>query len=128
MKDRKVLLHTLWIFILFNYLYCDIMTLMDPSELKQILTGTVGSIQINESFLMGAAILMEIPIAMILLSRILGYKTNRVANIIAGSIMTIVQCMSLFVGTGPTNYYVFFSVLEITCSATIVGLAWRWRE
>ncbi len=34
----------------------------------------------NENFLLGAAILMEIPIAMVLLSRILNYRTNRWAN------------------------------------------------
>ena len=27
--DRKVLLSTLWIFVVLNYLYCDILTLMD---------------------------------------------------------------------------------------------------
>jgi hypothetical protein len=126
LKDRKVILSTLWIFAMFNYLYCDIMTVMDPVQLKQLLTGTVG-ITMNEKFLLGAAILMEIPIAMIFLSRILNYKSNRLANIIAGVIMTVVQIMSLFVGTGsPTLYYLFFSVIEITCTLFIVWYAWKW--
>ena len=38
--DRKILLSTLWIFAILNYLYCDIMGLMDVNLLKQYLTGT----------------------------------------------------------------------------------------
>ena len=40
MKDRKVILSTLWVFVTFNYLYCDVLTLFDPVFLKQIMTGT----------------------------------------------------------------------------------------
>jgi hypothetical protein len=129
LKDRKVILSTLWIFAMFNYLYCDIMTVMDPVQLKQLLTGTANGITMNDKFLLAAAILMEIPIAMILLSRILNYKSNRLANIIAGTIMSAVQIMSLFVGTSsPTIYYLFFSTVEITCTLFIVWYAWRWVE
>ncbi|WP_430823641.1 DUF6326 family protein [Carboxylicivirga sp. N1Y90] len=28
-KDRKVILSTLWIFVTLNYLYCDVLSLMD---------------------------------------------------------------------------------------------------
>ena len=45
---------------------------------------------------------------MILLSRILKYRANRWANIIAGIFLTAVQLVTLFVKT-PTLAYVFFS-------------------
>jgi hypothetical protein len=70
---------------------------------------------------------MESPIVMGLLSRVLNYRTNRWANIIAGAIMTAVQTLSLFVGK-PTLYYAFFSVIEIASTAAIVWLAWNWRN
>jgi hypothetical protein len=117
MKDKKVMLSTLWVFATLNYLYCDVVTLMDPVK--------HGSIQLTQGFLLGAAILVEIPIAMVLLSRILKYRASRWANIIAGAIMTAVQIVTLFVAV-PTLYYVFFSALEIACSAVIVWYAWRW--
>jgi hypothetical protein len=126
--DAKVLLSTLWIFVTLNYLYCDVVTLMDFTQLKQILLGKAGSMDISQSFLLGSAILMEIPIAMVILSRLLKYKPNKIANIIAGSVMTLVQISSLFVGTQPTKYYVFFSVIEIGCTAFIVGYALKWRN
>src|SRR5262245_58322104 len=92
MKDKKAMFSTLWIFAMLNYLYCDVISLMDPDLLKQYMTGNVGGVHITRGFLLGAAMLMEIPTAMVLLSRVLGHKANRWANIIAGSIMTVVQC------------------------------------
>ncbi len=128
MKDEKVFLSTLWIFVLFNYLYCDIVTLMDARTLNQIISGTVEGITMSEGFLLGASVLMEIPIIMILLARILNYKFNRLANIIAGIIMTVVQLSSLVFGSSPTLYYLFFSIIEIACTSFIVWYAWKWAE
>jgi hypothetical protein len=81
--------------------------------------------QLTQGFLLGASILVEIPIAMVLLSWILKYGPNRWANIIAGTIMTVVQGLSLVVAV-PTMYYAFFSTIEIACTALIVWYAWRW--
>jgi hypothetical protein len=128
MKERKLILSTLWIFVLANYLYCDVMSLMNPEDLKQIITGTVGAIHLNQKFLLGAAIVMEIPMVMIFLSRVLNYKSNRWANIISGEIMTIVQVLSLFVGTALTLHYIFFSIVEIACTLFIAWYAWKWRN
>jgi Family of unknown function (DUF6326) len=120
-------LSTLWIVATLNYLYCDVVTLMDPALLKQFLAGEIGSVHISQGFLLGAGILVEIPIAMVLLSRILGDRPNRIANIVAGTVMTAVQLLSLVVKT-PALYYVFFSVIEIACTSVIVWYAWTWRN
>jgi threonine/homoserine/homoserine lactone efflux protein len=127
-KDGQMKLSILWTFALLNYLYCDVVGLMDPKLLKQFIAGNAGGIAINEGFLLGASILMEIPIAMILLSQILKYRANRWANIIAGAIMTVVQIASLTFGTVPTSYYIFFSVIEIASTAFIVWYAWKWAN
>ncbi len=126
MEDMKVKLSTLWMFAILNYLYCDVIALMDPKLLKQFMAGNAGGIHITEGFLLGASILMEIPIAMVLLPRILKYRANRWANIIAGTVMTLVQASSLFFGSSPTIYYIFFSVIEISTTALIVWNAWSW--
>ena len=69
---------------------------------------------------------MEIPIAMVLLSLILKHKANRLANIVAGSIKTIVMILTMFIG--PTLYYVFFGTIEIATTIFIVWYAWNWSE
>jgi hypothetical protein len=125
--DRKVLLSTIWIFATFNYLYCDVLSLMDSELLKQYLTGRVNGIEFSQGFLLGAALLVEIPIAMVLLSRVLKYRANRWANIIAGVVMTLVQAASLFAGA-PAMYYVFCSVLEISATVLIVWFALNWHD
>jgi len=126
-KDRKVILSTLWVFVTVNYLYCDVMALMDPATLKQFMAGSAAGFRITPGFLLGAAVLMEIPMAMILLSRVLKHGADRWANVIAGTIMTAVQIASLFAGTA-TLYYRFFSVVEIACTLLIVWYAWKWSN
>ena len=117
----QTLLASLWIFTTLNYLYCDLIGLMDSNLLKQYLTGNIDGLVLNQEFLLLAAILMEIPIAMTLLSCILKYKANRLANIIAGSIKTLFM--------GPfTIYYLFFAVIEIGTTIYIVWYAWRWKN
>ena len=117
MPDVRTRLTALWLFATLNYLYCDVVTVMDPVK--------HGSIQFTQGFLLGAAVLVEIPMAMVLLSRILRYRASRWASIIAGSVMTAVQLTSLFVSV-PTMYYAFFSAIEIGSTALIVWFAWKW--
>ena len=125
-RQKNIALHP-WIFVTLNYLYCDLMGLMDTNLLKQYLTGTVNGMKMNEYFLLGAAILMEVPIVMVLLSRILKYKANRWANLIAGLIMTLIQTATLFIGS-PTKYYLFCSIIEIATTIFIIWYALKWKN
>jgi hypothetical protein len=127
MKDRKVILSTLWIFVTLNYLYCDVLSVMDPNVLNQLIQGDLGFVKVTPEFLLGGSILMEIPMLMVLLSRVLKYRANRWVNIIAGTIKTLVQVSSLFLGS-LTLYYAFFSVVEIATTSFIVWYAWTWKK
>jgi hypothetical protein len=126
MPGIKEKLSALWLFAMLNYLYCDLVALMDADLLRQFLAGEVDGLQMSQGFLMAGSVLMEIPIAMTLLSRFAGHRLNRWANLVAGSVMTAAQAATLLLGT-PTMYYLFFSIIEIVCTATIVRLAWTWR-
>jgi uncharacterized protein DUF6326 len=123
MDGMRSKLSTLWLFATVNYLYCDVVTLMDQGKLKGYLAGSVGGLEITPGFLLAAAVLVEIPMAMILLAHLLPQRANRWANVVAGAVMTVVQLGTLFAGT-PALYYVFFSVIEIGTTAAIVWLAW----
>jgi hypothetical protein len=129
MKDMKVALPLLWVFMLLNYLYCDVLSLLDPANLKDVLAGHAagGSVQITPEFLLASAVLMEIPMVMILLSRVLGHGAARWANVVAAAFMTLVQVGSLGVGT-PTSYYLFFSAIEVGTLVLIAALALRWVD
>jgi hypothetical protein len=125
----KVALPLLWVFMLLNYLYCDVLSLLDPANLRDVLAGHAagGSVQITPEFLLASAVLMEIPMAMILLSRVLGHGAARWANVVAAAFMALVQVGSLGVGT-PTSYYLFFSAIEVGTLALIAVLALRWVD
>ena len=125
--NKKVLFSTLWIFVTVNYIFCDVFTLFHSESLKQLMTGEMGGMKINQSFLLSFSILMEMPMVMIVLSRILSYKSNRLANIIVALIMTLVQAATLFTDDN-TLHYIFFSIIEVGTTSFILYSAWNWVE
>ncbi len=115
-------LSALWLFVSLNYLYCDVVTLMDPSLLRGFLAGNVGGMNVSQGFLLAAGVLVEIPMAMVLLSRVLDGRAAHWANVGAAGLMTLVQAGSLL-AKPPALYYLFFSAIEIACTAAIAWYA-----
>ena len=128
MKDPRSALPWLWVFLLVNYLYCDVVSLFDPTVIRNELAGQAanGTFTITPEFLLAAGVLMEIPMAMIVLSRALRPGVNRWANVVAAGFMAIVQLASLGAGT-PAAYYLFFSAVEVGALLAIAAIAFRWR-
>jgi len=128
LPDIKERLSLLWVFALLNYLYADVIALWailgsppaDAPHLGQVALGA-------------SAVLMEIPIAMILASRLLPHRANRLANIVAGILVTLVNGFLTFIpplvgwGRPPAlPEYLFFATLETVCTVAIVWQAWTW--
>ena len=126
MTTTKEKLFTLWIFVTVNYIFCDIFTLFYSENLKQLMSGAMGGMDITETFLFAFSVIMELPMLMIVLSRLLPYKFNRLANIAVGIFMTLVQTATLF--GDNMLHYVFFSIIEITTTVIIVCIAIRWKN
>ena len=125
LEEMKAKLSTLWIFIMFNMVFADIFSFMYPGFLKQIVAGSaVDGTQITPAFLLIAAMVTEISIAMVFLSRLLKYGVNRWANIIGG-VITILWVIG---GGSTTLHYIFFASIEVVCSLVIIWLAWTWRD
>ena len=119
MEDMRVRLSTLWIFVMFNMVFADIVGFLNPGTLEEMI-----AMKPTQGMLLAFSILLEIPIAMIVLSRLLKYKANRWANIIAGA-LTILWV----IGGGNTSAsYVFFATIEVACMVLIIGYAWKWTE
>jgi hypothetical protein len=120
-KDRKTILSTVWIFVMFNYLYGDLaMMMFHPAAYQRVIAG------MSEGLVFGATVLMEILIAMVLLSRVLKYQANRWSNIIMGVVGTAFAALTL-IGKPPA-FYVFLSAIEIACTLFIVWYAWTWPK
>lgn len=70
------------------------------------------------------AILLEIPIAMVFLSRILKPTPNRWANTVAAVLTTVF----VIGGGSPHLHYYFFAGVEVACMALIVWHVWSRRQ
>ncbi len=129
-ERRRVVLSTLWIFAVLNYIYADIYSLafnpvLQPEVTKRFAEGYAGEIQITQGFVLVTAILMETAIAMVLLSRVLPYRANRWANILSGGFHTLFVAWSL-IGDTPSSFYAMFASIEVTCTLFILWYAWKW--
>ncbi len=123
--NRKSLLSVLWIFLTANYIYCDVFTLHQAKYLEAFLSGQVGDMVLTESFLLIYAAIMQIPMLMIVLSKVLADSLNRYANLIAGSLTTLNQAYTVMMG--GSLHFMFFSVFEIATGLGIIYLAIRWK-
>ena len=122
MEDMKVKLSTIWIVVMFDMVYADILGFMSPEFLKGVMEGHAEGVPITEGLLLVSAIILQVPIMMIFLSRILQYRANRRANIIAG-VITIV----FVIGGGSLDlHYLFIATIEVVCILVIIWYAWKW--
>ena len=69
--NRKATLSAAWIFMLLNVIFRDLHELFRPGMLAEMMTGTVNGIGMTEQTLLLAGIALEIPIGMVILSRVL---------------------------------------------------------
>ena len=121
--DTKVLLSTLWVVVMINMLKADILSLFIPGATDELVKTSASTGTPIPQLMLGGAIMMEISIAMILISRVLKYGVNRWVNIVV-SLITIA-----FVVGGGASYphYIFIATVEVICLLVIFWLSWKWR-
>ncbi len=117
--DKKALLSTLWIFVLLNLIFRDIHEFFRAGLLEEMMTGVVNGNQVTEQVMLIGAFMVEIPILMVILSRILNYRINRWANIIIGAVT-----IALVIGMGQKDLDdIFFATVEVIALSAIIWLA-----
>jgi hypothetical protein len=132
--DKKaVLFSTIWLVAVLNYIYNDVFSVhfnpvLQKAFYEKFLTGVIGNFQISEVFVLVGAVLMETAILMVLLSRILPYHVNRILNIVVAFLHTISVIASLFAGTTPSMFYIFFAGVEIILTISIIVFAIQWKQ
>ena len=122
--DTKVLLSTLWIVVMINMLKADILSLFIPGAAEEVAkTAASAGAAIPQLMLIGA-IMGQLGIAMIVLSRVLKYGINRWVNILVG----IITIAYIWGGMASYPHYIFIASVETLCLLLIVGFAWTWRN
>lgn len=116
--DPRVKLSLLWIFVIVNMAYADILSLMDPASIiRGIMTGS----PLPAGGLLAGAIVMETSLAMVIMPWILNYKVNRWVTIIIGVFMIWQIVMG-----GHGLYYLFFMSVEVASILLIIWFTWKW--
>lgn len=122
--DKKVLLSTLWIVVMFSLLKADILSLFIPGIAEELAqTAVITGASIPQLMLFGA-VMGTVGIAMIFLSRYLNRNANRWVNLIVSPLYI------LYIVGGGTLYphYIFLATVEVICLLFIFWNALKWRE
>ncbi|MEM7572420.1 MAG: DUF6326 family protein [Bacteroidota bacterium] len=111
------LLSTLWVFILFNMVFRDLHELLAPDYFEELL-----SLDISPQTMLFYGFILEIPILMVLLSRILGNYGNKWANLCAASIILLGMLSTL---PSADLDDLFFTSVSSLALLIIIRVAWK---
>ena len=114
----------LWIVVLINMAFADILSLFYPGAIDEVASGVVEGVVLTPVFLLVAAVFIEIGIVMIFLTGTLAPRTSRIANLTAAAFTIL-----FVVGGGSLKlHYIFFGSAEVIALLYIAYLAWNWRN
>ena len=123
----KIKLAALWASVTFCYLYGDYFELYTPDKVNSLITGE--NILNSPTKLLIATLIMAIPSIMVAASIILKPKTNRILNILFGTLFTL---MMIFIGVNSMtewySFYAFLAFLESIITFSIIWHAWKWPK
>jgi hypothetical protein len=116
----RLQLTIMWIFVLLNMVYADILSLLDNTS--PIRTKMAGA-PLPPGGLLAGAIVMETALIMLFLSHVLKRNAARLVTIIMAALNV------LFVVTGGHgSYYLVFASIEVAALFLIIWTAWKWPK
>lgn len=121
MEKQKIkpqtLLSTLWLFVLLNMIFRDLHEMAKKSFIEQILSS-----EITEELLLVFGFVLEIPILMVVLSRILNDKANKWTNFFA-----VLVLVGGVLSTAPSADMddIFFMIMQCGALVVIVMTSWK---
>ena len=120
MVDMRLLLSGLWVALVLNNLWGDVLRIT-AGDVK---LGEIDGALPSQGVWFGIAVLMLIPIAMVVLNLTLQYPAIRWANIITAILFFIVSIVG-FPGY-PGAYDKFLIIVGMVLNVVTVWYAWKW--
>jgi hypothetical protein len=119
-----IALSLLWASLMGLYIYNDYFSLYTPGVIDDMMAGRMGPLGVvNDSIMLGVAILLAVPALMIFLSAGLPRVISRWLNVVLGGLYTAVEVMTI---SNSPPFYVVVVLLEILITLGIVIYALRW--
>ena len=111
--------------MLFNMTFRDFHEFLRSGYLEELLAMTSNGASVSEGLLLAAAVVLQIPIAMIFLTQVLDVKVNRWANMTA-AVFIIVAIISN--NLTPDLDDILFYTAACAALLGIIWYAWRWSR
>ena len=115
--NPQSLLSTLWVFVLFNMIFRDLHEFLNQGYIEELM-----ALKLSEETMLFYGFVLEIPILMTLLSRILKNGINRWMNMVAASI-TMLGTLSTLLSADMDD--VLFAILNSVAFLAIIYTAWK---
>ena len=122
MEDARIILSASWIALMLTYLLGDVLRIY-AGDFKP---GKIAGRPVTQNLLLGIAILMTVPIAMVFLSLTLSYPLNRLANIIAAIVFLGFNLIGL--PTYSSAYDRFLMIVGVGFNVLTIWYAWQWQS
>lgn len=123
--ETKIVIAVLWIAMMILYIYNDIFHLFKPDAIQNMMDGQMGPFAVTQLGLLSATVLMVIPVIMSIGALVCSAKVSRVANILFGSLYTIVNIVNL---QGEWAFYIFSGVIQIAITLYIIWISIKWPK
>ena len=123
---KKIFLSMLWLAAALNYAFRFLFSLYWPERLQQLSDGNLHGMPVTQGLLLALSIMMEIPIAMILLSCLLKRRSGRVLNILVALAMAAIHFLSMS-AEGVSLHFYFFSTVGLLLYFAVILTALRWK-
>lgn len=121
--ERRATLSALWMFVLLNFIFRDLHEIVKADFLADALNGIYDGREVTEAMFLLGGIIVEIPIAMMLIAWSLPIRVNRWANVIFAPLFGL-----LLIGSaGDLDDYFHFGLMLMALAA-IAWKAWRWND
>ena len=120
----RIRISALWASTMFCYVYGDYFGLFLPGTLMEMNAGIMGPLgTATPTIMLSVSLMMIIPSVMVFLSLILPAIVSRWINVVLGLAYSAIMLLTMM---GAPLFYVFFGVVEVCLTLTIVWFAWAW--
>ncbi len=129
MEDWKIKISMLWLFASFAFLAHQILVLMEPGIIAQLMAGEAEGQKIGPELILFFSILMLVPMLMAFLSLTLKDSMNRWVNIIVGAVFAVLWSVGV-VDAIQSAYWggALMTLSAVAASAMIVWYAWKSKQ
>ncbi|MEO0637992.1 MAG: DUF6326 family protein [Pseudomonadota bacterium] len=119
--NKRAVISAVWVTVALNMAFADIISLYVPGAMQAALSGVIEGVEITNALLLMGGLLIQVPIAMVVITQLLPEDLLKSANMAAVIITTV-----FIVGGGsPKPVYILFASIEVAAMVLILWLAWR---